>query len=167
MFETPFYALGLKFPTEVQCSKNFFTDLKTLRDSTYVKRTIVVFPEATKTNGRGILSFEDGMIEILLKALASNERVHTIRFDYEFEHCSPLNTTDPLGIKTALRLMTQVRNSMMIQFYFNLEEKMQEYPKKEDKYAFIRKTMMPRGKEYALKSNFRQHQEFLGYWFNT
>jgi 1-acyl-sn-glycerol-3-phosphate acyltransferase len=46
---------------------NFYTDLKALRASLYVKsRPIVVFPEGTKTNGRGILQLEDEIVEILV-----------------------------------------------------------------------------------------------------
>jgi hypothetical protein len=57
LFEVPFAAIGLKFPPEVNAQDpNFYTDLKDLRNSLYVKsRPIVVFPEGTKTNGRGIL----------------------------------------------------------------------------------------------------------------
>ena len=32
-------------------------------------RPVVIFPEATKTNGRGILQFEDDIIAIILNAI--------------------------------------------------------------------------------------------------
>lgn len=58
------HAMGIRFPQEVkENDPNFYTDLTTLRDSLYVKnRPIVVFPEATKTNGRGILQIEDDIV---------------------------------------------------------------------------------------------------------
>ena len=57
LFEIPLAAMGLRFPPEVKdIDANFYTDVQALRDSLYVKpRPIVVFPEGTKTNGRGIL----------------------------------------------------------------------------------------------------------------
>ena len=59
--------MGLKFPPEVKNTDgNFFTDLNALKASLYVKsRPIVIFPEGTKTNGRGILHFEDDIVEML------------------------------------------------------------------------------------------------------
>lgn len=57
LFEIPFAAIGLKFPQEVNGDDaNFYSDLIALKNSLYVKtQPIVVFPEGTKTNGRGIL----------------------------------------------------------------------------------------------------------------
>ena len=68
LFEIPLAAIGLRFPPEVNATDaNFFTDIKALRASLYVQsRPIVVFPEGTKTNGRGILQLEDDIVEILV-----------------------------------------------------------------------------------------------------
>lgn len=74
LVEIPFYAIGIKFPTELnEKDGNFFTDLRALRDSQYVKqRPVVVFPEATKTNGRGVLHFQEDLINAILKAAGPN-----------------------------------------------------------------------------------------------
>ncbi|CDW91471.1 UNKNOWN [Stylonychia lemnae] len=167
MLEIPFHAIGIKFPQEVDSSQ-CFESLLALKNSCYVKRPIVVFPEGTKTNGRGILSFPQDIVQILLNA-ADQEKLtlHTLRFDYAFIYTSPYNSTDPTGIKTTLKLLVQVQNSMMIQYYFNLEEKLRENIKTEEKYSYIRKTMMPRGKEYQLQLTYHDHQQFLDYWFGT
>ena len=53
-FEIIPYAMGLKFPIQVG-QNELFDDLKKLRDSQYVMRPVVIFPEATKTNGKGVL----------------------------------------------------------------------------------------------------------------
>ena len=126
LFEIPLAAIGLRFPPEVkEDDKNFFTDLGELRASLYVQgRPIAVFPEGSKTNGRGILQLEEGIVEVLAKAAKSGMKVHTLRFDYEFEHASPYNTTDVLGLKHMIKVLTQVRNVMVVQYYFNLEEKL-------------------------------------------
>jgi hypothetical protein len=128
LLEIPLYAMGIKFPSELnENDGNFFTDLRALRDSQYVKqRPLIVFPEATKTNGRGVLNFEADVTSALIKAATqeSGMRLHTIRFDYEFEYVSPYNSTDVKGVRSALRLMTQFRNVMHVQYYFNLEEKL-------------------------------------------
>ena len=57
LWEIVFYAMGIKFPQEVGRAQ-FYDNLQALRDSCYVKRPLVLFPEGTKTNGRGILNFE-------------------------------------------------------------------------------------------------------------
>ena len=125
MLELPWYAMGIKLPREELNDKSFFTDLQELRDSLYVRnRPIVVFPEGTKTNGRGILEIEPEVVRILVKAAEAGLKIHTIRFDYDFVYSSPYNTTDVRGLKTMLKLLTQVRNSLMVQYYFNLEEKL-------------------------------------------
>ena len=63
----PFYAIGIKFPREELNEANFFTDIDALRTSLYVKnRPIVVFPEGTKTNGRGILHIEDDIVKMIV-----------------------------------------------------------------------------------------------------
>ena len=55
MLEIVGQALGIKFPRIVN-PQLIYTDLKVLKDSLYVRnRPIVIFPEGTKTNGRGIL----------------------------------------------------------------------------------------------------------------
>ncbi len=85
---------------------NFFTDLIALKDSLYVKnRPIVVFPECTKTNGKGILQIEDDIVQILVKAAKNGIHLHTLRFDYEFEYTSPYNTTDISGWKFVAKLL--------------------------------------------------------------
>lgn len=108
MFELPFFAIGIKFPKQVNQSEgNFYQDLKALRDSQYVKsRPIVVFPEGTKTNGRGILNFEEDIIQILVQAATDKLRIHTIRFDYQFEYVSPYNTTDVYGLFHLAKMLT-------------------------------------------------------------
>ena len=55
-------------------------------------------------------------------------KLHTIRFDYEFEHASPYNTTDVSGVKNMIKILTQVRNVMNVQYYFNVEEKLEAKP---------------------------------------
>ena len=123
MFELPFYAIGIKFPREELNEANFFTDIGALKASLYVKnRPIVIFPEGTKTNGRGILHIEDDIVRLIVNCKC---KVHTLRFDYDFEYASPYNTTDVGGFKTLLKLLTQLRNSMLVQYYFNVEEKLQ------------------------------------------
>lgn len=126
LIEIPLAAIGLRFPPEVKDDdKNFFTDLKELRASLYVQaRPIAVFPEGSKTNGRGILQLEEGIVEVLTNAAKSGMKIHTLRFDYEFEHASPYNTTDLLGLRHVIKVLTQVRNVMVVQYYFNLEEKL-------------------------------------------
>jgi hypothetical protein len=130
LFEIPLAAIGLRFPPEVkEDDKNFFTDLGELRASLYVQgRPIAVFPEGSKTNGRGILQLEEGIVEVLANAAKSGMKVHTLRFDYEFEYASPYNTTDVLGLKHMIKVLTQVRNVMVVQYYFNLEEKLAGAP---------------------------------------
>ena len=121
-FELPFYAMGIKFPREELKETNFFTDIEALRASLYVKsRPIVVFPEGTKTNGRGLLHIEDDIVKMIVNC---KRKVHSVRFDYEFQYTSPYNTTDLRGFKTLLKLLTQLRNSMLVQYYFNVEEKL-------------------------------------------
>lgn len=38
---------------------------------------------------------------------------------------------------------------------------------RDEKAKWITKTLMSRGKEYALKLTYKDHQQFLTYWFNT
>jgi hypothetical protein len=137
-------------------------------------RPIVIFPEGTKTNGRGILHFPEGIFDIILKSAKSNLRVHTLRFDYDFEFASPYNTADISGIKTAVKLLTQFRNVMLIQSYFNLEQRLNspapstKAPTSDEAlYDFVRSTMYTRGKNYGLKLTYSSHEEFLRYWFDT
>lgn len=71
-----------------------------------MRRPVVIFPEATKTNGRGILNFEQDILDIILKAAYNKDvKLHTIRFDYDFVYNSPYNTVDPFGLKTAIATM--------------------------------------------------------------
>lgn len=104
LFSVLSHALGIKFPRQVD-STVFFDNIQALRDSLYVKRPIVIFPEATKTNGKGVLAFEDSISDMLLTAVENKLNLHTIRFDYDFKYCSPYNTTDQLGLKSALSLL--------------------------------------------------------------
>jgi len=60
--------------------------------------------------------------------LHTKTSLHAIRFDYDFEYTSPYNTTDIIGLKTMVKLLTQVRNSMTTQYYFNLDEKIKGIP---------------------------------------
>ena len=55
----------------------------------------------------------------------------------------------------------------MIQYYFNVEEKVKELNTAVEKYAFLRKSLMTQGKEYGLNLNYKTHQEFLGYYYDT
>jgi 1-acyl-sn-glycerol-3-phosphate acyltransferase len=116
LFEIPLAAMGLRFPPEVNAEEaNFYSSLTDLRASLYVKsRPIVVFPEGTKTNGRGILQLEDSVVSLLVQAANSGLKLHTLRFDYEFEHASPYNTTDVPGIMTLIKVLTQVTNVMTV-----------------------------------------------------
>lgn len=114
-FELPFYAMGIKLPREELNERAFFIDLTQLRNSLYIKnRPIVVFPEGTKTNGRGILEIETDIVKIIVNAAESGLKIHSLRFDYDFVYTSPYNTTDLSGFKTLLRLLTQVRNSILV-----------------------------------------------------
>ncbi len=65
-------------------------------------------------------------MDILVQGAKSGLNLHTIRFDYEFEYASPYNTTDIFGLKTLIKVLTQVRNVMSIQYFFNVEEKLSE-----------------------------------------
>ena len=103
--------MGIKFPKEVSQSA-FFDDLKQMSESQYVRRPVVIFPEATKTNGRGVLNIEDDLVDIIVKAAKDGLKIHTIRFDYEFKYHSPYNSTDPLGLKSMFGLMVQFTNIM-------------------------------------------------------
>jgi len=85
---------------------------------------IILITKATKTNGRGILNFEEGVSDIMLKAAAEGLALHALRFDYEFTYTDPHNTTDPRGLRHFYRMITQFSNTMNIQFYFNMEEKL-------------------------------------------
>ena len=67
-----------------------------------------MFPEGSKTNGKGVLSIERDIIQMIISAAQNGIHVHTARFDYEFEFTSPYNTTDELGLKSTIRLITQV-----------------------------------------------------------
>ena len=133
ILELPFYAMGIKFPQEVKESDtNFFTDISVLKASQYCKqRPVVIFPEGTKTNGRGILNFENDITKMLLHTKTS---LHAIRFNYDFEYTSPYNITDIIGLKSMVKLLTQVRNSMTAQYYFNLDEKIKGIPDFEAQY---------------------------------
>lgn len=51
-------------------------------------------------------------------------QLHTLRFDYEFEYASPYNTTDVSGWRFVAKLLSQVRNVMLVQYYFNTEDKL-------------------------------------------
>ncbi len=107
MFELPFYAMGVKFPRTVSDGQ-LITDIEAVRG--YVsQRPIVIFPEGSKTNGRGILAFEEDIVEMILAASEKKMRIHTVRFDYGYEFVSPYNTTDVFGFWTLARLITQVR----------------------------------------------------------
>ena len=63
--------------------------------------------------------------------------------------------------------MSQLRNTLIVQCYFNLEEKIKENASDADNYDFMRRTLMPRAKEYSLKLTYKEHIQFLGYWLNT
>lgn len=82
--------------------------------------------------------------------------MHSIRFDYDYEYSSPLNTTSPLGLGIMVNMMTQIANTMLVQYYQNVEEKLKEFDSLfgktptptpggpsdvEDKSAFIRQTL--------------------------
>jgi len=106
MLELPFYAVGIKFPQRVK-EGDFYSSLRELKDSQYVKsRPLVVFPEGTKSNGRGILSFESDIINVLLASIKQGLHLHTLRFDYEFTYTSPYNTINTSGLAQVIKLLT-------------------------------------------------------------
>ena len=47
-------AIGVTLPQEHQ---NLYSSFKQIYDAGYTKKPIVVFPQCTKTNGRGVLNF--------------------------------------------------------------------------------------------------------------
>ena len=47
-------AIGVTLPQE---HPNLYSSFKQIHDADYTKRPIVVFPQCTKTNGRGVLNF--------------------------------------------------------------------------------------------------------------
>jgi len=64
-------------------------------------RPVVVFPEATKTNGLGILNLERDVVRMVVEAggLNGNLRVHSIRFDHQYIYFAAYNTTDAWGLR--------------------------------------------------------------------
>jgi 1-acyl-sn-glycerol-3-phosphate acyltransferase len=66
MLEIMMHAIGIKFPQEVNPA-HCYTDLTTLLNSQYTKRPVVIFPEATKTNGKGVLSFPSDITDMIIK----------------------------------------------------------------------------------------------------
>ena len=51
---------------------------------------------------------------ILVRAGKAGLKLHSVRFDYQFEYASPYNTTDVLGLKHVVKVLTQVRNVMLV-----------------------------------------------------
>jgi hypothetical protein len=78
MFEVFTHSFMIKFPqseenvtdfsgAEGAMQGGFYKDLKALRDSKYVKnRPIVLIPECTNTNGKGLLKFPDSVVDDLI-----------------------------------------------------------------------------------------------------
>jgi len=103
LLELPFFAMGIKFP---RSDAAVVTDLDQIAG--YVsQRPIVIFPEGTKTNGRGILTFEEDIVSLIL---STKRRIHAVRFDYGFEYASPYNTIDVYGLRSLAKIITQVRS---------------------------------------------------------
>ena len=99
LLELPFFAMGIKFP---RSDAGVLTDLEQIPGHVS-QRPIVVFPEGTKTNGRGILTFEDDIVSLIT---TTKRRVHAVRFDYGFEFASPYNTVDVYGLRSLAKIIT-------------------------------------------------------------
>jgi len=76
---------ALDYPTESPCDPSKLVNLKTLQ-AKYPKRVVVVFPECTTTNGKGILPFSPSL-------LSANEG--TKIFPISLRH-SPQDLTTPI-----------------------------------------------------------------------
>jgi 1-acyl-sn-glycerol-3-phosphate acyltransferase len=97
-------AIGIKLPRQ---RDGLVTSFRALRETHMsYNRPIVVFPQCTRTNGRGVLDFPPSVVEMLYKACKEdNFKLHAIRFDYSFTHFSPYNTVDVSGWKHMLGLL--------------------------------------------------------------
>jgi len=122
-FEQLTHSFGLKFPQIIQERVNtnepypaFHKDLKALHDSKYVKRPIVLIPECTSTNGRGILQIPQPVMEdLIIPALLEQDfKVHSLRLDHNFSYTNPYNTTDELGLRNAASILSQFFNQTSV-----------------------------------------------------
>ena len=86
----------------------FFADLQALYDSKYVKRPIVLIPECTNTNGKGVLQIPPSVMNDLISPalLKQDFSVHTLRIDHNFSYSNLYNTTDESGLWTAALTLT-------------------------------------------------------------
>ena len=99
-FERFKYGMGIQFPP--QANDQDFRSLVSIQEA-YPGRTIVLFPEGTKTNGVGVLEFSS---EDLLPELCRTKRLHAIRFQHKFDYFNPYNTISRSGFKNLLTLLT-------------------------------------------------------------
>lgn len=100
-------AIGVTLPRQYP---NLYSSFKQIQDAQFTRRPIVVFPQCTKTNGRGVLNFPIGLQIMLQAALADKFRLHACRMDYTFNYFSPYNTTDISGWRHSVGLLCQVIN---------------------------------------------------------
>ena len=80
-------------------------------------------------------------------SLEGNLRIHSFRFDYQYNYFAPMNTTDSLGIKSVINNIYQFTSIMKIQYYYNLEGPLLECKNDRDKHEFIKRTLMTLRKE--------------------
>ena len=58
----------------------------------------MIFPECTKSNGKGVLKIPEDVIKMILDAQKDGFGIHSTAFNYTFEFKSPYNTTDVWGV---------------------------------------------------------------------
>lgn len=138
-----------------------FTDFVKFRDAQVDKhlKPIIVFPEGTHSNGRGILQFDDNLLKLIIRAAEWQQvTTHAIRIDYnKFKYFSPYNTTDVRGYWHSFLLLIQFINLVTVTIYYNLDKELPEKRSIDAKQEFIVHSMTNKGKEYALKVNHRDH----------
>jgi len=124
----------------------------------------VFFPECTRSNGKGVLDIPTEALEFIQTALWSDGfKVHVLRFDYTLTTSTiqPYNSTDVLGLKHALIMLSQFLNQMRVQYLFNLESPLHCGSKKsmtlDELKNKIRGSFMTRGHEYLLDKDWRDH----------
>jgi hypothetical protein len=121
VFEVVTHAMGIKFPQivtgDLPNRSTYFPDLLSLNESKYVKRPVVLIPECTNTNGRGVLQIPEPVVKDLLMPSMKSFAIHTLRFDHEFNYTNPYNSTDVSGYSTTFRAMTQFFNNVKVQYF--------------------------------------------------
>ena len=140
-------------------------------------RPIIFFPECTRSNGRGVLEFPEEAVNLIQTAINVDKfKVHALRFDYIQTSASiqPYNSTDIKGWKHAIAMLSQLRNTLKIQYLFNLQSEkylMGDTPQKKvlttsNLHKKLKEALFSPGHEYNLDKNWHDHQEFLKYWNN-